>query len=69
VDPAIPADDLRVRALMGVVPTAGFVLAIPIALVNPTVAQLTWLLPFVGTRVVRVHLSRREQARTRDAVV
>lgn len=61
VDPAIPADDLRVRALMGVVPTAGFALAIPVALVNPTMAQLMWVLPFVGTRLVRVHLSRREQ--------
>lgn len=67
VDPAIPTEDLHLRQLMGVVPTVGFALAIPVALVNPTAAQLLWIVPFAGTRVARVHLRRTEEALDRSS--
>ncbi len=60
VDPQIPWADLRARRIMGLIPSGGFALSIPVALVSPTAAQLVWLIPFIGTWVFRAHQNRRE---------
>jgi uncharacterized membrane protein len=60
VDPAIPWTDLRERRSMALIAPGGFLVSIPIALVNPTLAQLVWLVPFAGTRVFRIRRGRQE---------
>jgi uncharacterized membrane protein len=60
VDPTIPCSDIRARRALGLIPTAGFMLSIPVALVSPTAAQLVWFIPFLGTRAVRMRERRRK---------
>jgi TMEM175 potassium channel family protein len=60
VDPSIPWAEIRVRRAMGLIPTAGFALSVPVAMVSPTAAQLLWFIPFLGTRVFRERALRRE---------
>jgi uncharacterized membrane protein len=65
VDPAIPWSDLRERRATALIAPGGFLLSIPVALVSPTLAQLLWLVPFVGTRAFRIRRQRQESATTR----
>ena len=60
VDPTIPWSELRQRRLLGLIAPGGFALSIPLAFVSPTVAQLSWMIPFLGTRLFRTMMRRRE---------
>jgi uncharacterized membrane protein len=60
VDPSIPWPELRQRRLLGLVAPGGFALSIPLAFVSPAAAQLSWLIPFLGTRAFKGRMIQRE---------
>jgi uncharacterized membrane protein len=67
VDPDIPWSELREHRVMALIAPGGFFLSIPVALLSPTVAQIIWLIPFVGTRAFSIRRGRQElQERSPD---
>jgi uncharacterized membrane protein len=60
VDPAIPWRELRERRRLALIAPGGFVISIPVALASPALAQLLWLIPFVGIRAFRFRRGQQE---------